>query len=59
MVRWQFHAEISPDSVNGWQTASKTGEMIDGKLALDIGHDHMAALSDGIAFLRIVTVCLK
>ena len=33
--------------------------MIDGKLALDIGHNNMAALSDGNAFLRIVTVCLK
>jgi len=59
VVRWQFHAEISPDGANGWQAASKTVGMIDGKLVLDIGHDNMAALSDGNAFLRIVTVCLK
>jgi hypothetical protein len=59
VARWQFHAEISADGVNGWRTASETVEMIDGKLALDIGHDHMAALSDGNAYLRIVTVCTK
>jgi hypothetical protein len=59
VVRWHFHAEISPDGVNGWQTASETVEMIDGKLSLDIGHDRMAALSDGNAYLRIVTVCTK
>jgi hypothetical protein len=59
VARWQFHAEISTDGVEGWRTASKTVEMIDGKLALDIGHDNMAALSDGDAYLRIVTVCTK